>query len=362
MRVNGSTAPLLAAVCTAVLCASTWSVVNADQGAPAPAAQGPAGGRGGRVGGAPGRGGRGGPQTQVASVLDLQQMMAALPDAAPAEPTQPRRVLVLAKSQGFVHSMIPLGARTVEALGQKTGAWTTVISYDPAVVTADNLQQYDAIVLDSTTGTFLDEPGNEAVTDARKTAFMDFVRGGKGLAVIHAGTDSYHSLPNGGDPLWPEYNKMIGGYFKWHWSYPTQIVMKVEDVNNPINAPFTSMRGGQRVARGGNSLAIVDEVYTYAMNSWDRKKVHVLTSIDYDKMLPEVKALEPVEGRRTDGDYVLSYIHKEGSGRVFVEVLGHHESIFKDRAMLEHILAGIQYALGDLQADDSPAPMASAAK
>ena len=72
------------------------------------------------------------------------QMMAALPDTAPATPKQPRRVLVLAKAAGFVHSSIPLAARTIEAMGQKTGAWTTVISYDPAVVTAENLQQYDA--------------------------------------------------------------------------------------------------------------------------------------------------------------------------------------------------------------------------
>src|SRR5204863_8957430 len=76
-----------------------------------------------------------GPQPQVARVTDLMQMMAAVPDTAPATPKQPRRVLVLAKAAGFVHSSIPLAARTIEAMGQKTGAWTTVISYDPAVVT-----------------------------------------------------------------------------------------------------------------------------------------------------------------------------------------------------------------------------------
>ena len=34
----------------------------------------------------------------------LMQMMAALPDAPPAVPKQPRKVLVLAKAAGFVHS------------------------------------------------------------------------------------------------------------------------------------------------------------------------------------------------------------------------------------------------------------------
>ena len=84
-----------------------------------------------------------------------------------------------------------------------------------------------------------------------------------------------------------------------------------------------------------------------------RSRAHILTSIDYAKMPAEVKALEPAP-QRTDHDYALSYLVKEGQGRVFVEVLGHDESIYKQTPMLAHILAGMQYALGDLQADDSP--------
>ena len=58
--------------------------------------------------------------------------------------------------------------------------------------------------------------------------------------------------------------------------------------------------------------------------------------------------------QRTDHDYALSYIHREGQGRVFVTVLGHDESIYKIPAYLQHVLAGVQYAIGDLAADDSP--------
>ena len=49
-----------------------------------------------------------------------------------------------------------------------------------------------------------------------------------------------------------------------------------------------------------------------------------------------------------------SWIRREGNGRVFYEALGHSETIYYNNpAMLEHILAGMQYVLGDLQADDS---------
>jgi type 1 glutamine amidotransferase len=308
-------------------------------------------------------------QPQVARVTDLLQMMSALPESAPATPKQPRKVLVLARAAGFVHASIPLAARTIEALGQKTGAWTTVITYDAADINTDNLRQYDAIFLASTTGLFLDDPNDQSATTARRNAMLEFVRSGKGLAGIHAATDSYHGAAaspagaaasravDGGSPLWPAFNTLIGGYFKFHWIYPTQIAVKIDDPDNPINAPFTSLHqpSGVRLPR---PFSIVDEVYTFNQNSWSRSNAHVLTSIDYAKMPPDVKALEPAP-RRTDGDYALSYIRREGKGRVFVELLGHDESIYKLTPMLAHILAGLQYVLGDLQADDSPAIQAT---
>ncbi len=53
----------------------------------------------------------------------------------------------------------------------------------------------------------------------------------------------------------------------------------------------------------------------FGNDSFSRKNVHVLTSIDYDKMSPQDKAKEP--NPRPDHDYALSYIHREGDGRVF---------------------------------------------
>src|SRR5687768_14596817 len=70
-------------------------------------------------------------QNQTPRAEDVAAMMAALPAAAPVKPKQPRRVLVLGKAAGFVHSSIPLAARTIEEIGKKTGAWSTAITYDP---------------------------------------------------------------------------------------------------------------------------------------------------------------------------------------------------------------------------------------
>lgn len=291
-------------------------------------------------------------QKQFANPSDIAGMMAALPDKAPAAPQSLRHVLVLCKAAGWVHTSIPLAAKMVEYLGDKTGAWITTITYDPATVTDANLKQYDAIFLDSTTGEFLDDPNDKAVTQARRQALLNFVKGGKGLAGVHAATDSYHTSGRPASPgaaapaptaTWPEFNEAIGGFFKFHWTYPTLIPVKIDDPNSPLTSMFP--------ARG---YEIVDETYTFAQDSFSRKRVHVLTSINYKKMSEEDKAKEPAGTKRTDGDYALSYIQRVGNGRVFYEAHGHDEKIYFSRPFIAHMLAGIQYAIGDLKADDSP--------
>jgi len=363
---------------------------------------------------------------------DVEKMMAALPDKAPAKPRQPRKVLVLAKAAGYVHSCIPLVAKTVEALGAKTGAWTTAITYDPAAISEQNLKQYDVLFLDNTTGAFLDDPHDAAATAARRKALLEFVRSGKGLAGIHAAGDSYHEearvagsggapaaaasraggpgahlasqmlaagdtnkdqklsreelsaladawfakldaekagrvsqaefvtrfasvlpppppaaphvVPQGRDTqvgTWPEFDHMIGGFFKFHWVYPQLITTKIDDPKSPLTAMFHAQE-----------FDIHDETYTFGMDTWSRTNLHILTSIDYDKMSDADKAKE--EYPRADHDYGLSWIHREGKGRVFYEAHGHSERVYAIKPMLEHVLAGVQYALGDLKADDSP--------
>jgi type 1 glutamine amidotransferase len=350
---------------------------------------------------------------------DIAKMMAALPDKAPAKSQKPRKVLVLAKAAGYIHNSIPLAATTIEEMGKKTGAWTATTTYDAAQINADNLKQYDAIFLASTTGDFLDDPNDQAATAARRQALLDFVRGGKGLAGIHAAGDSYHGSggagggggrssrgPAGtfagqflnqgdknadraltGDEMsalaslwfdrldakktgtvaqtdfeqrfpgfvlnvgrqgrdnqvgtWPDFDRMIGGFFKFHWLDPQLITVKIDDPKSPLTAMFH-----------GQEFDVRDEIYTYGMDTWSRENLRILTSIDYAKMSDEDKLKEDFP--RADHDYGLSWIKRDGNGRVFYQALGHHERTYAMRPMLEHLLAGMQYALGDLQADDSP--------
>ena len=141
---------------------------------------------------------------------------------------------------------------------------------------------------------------------------------------------------------WPEFNTMIGGFFKFHWNDGQDITVKVDDPNSPLTAMF----------KGKPQLIVVDETYTFGRETYSRKNLRVLTSIDYAKMTDEDKKKE--SNPRDDGDYALSWIRRDGKGRVFYEAFGHNEKIYAMTPILEHMLAGMQYALGDLQADDSP--------
>jgi hypothetical protein len=371
--------------------------------------------------------GAGNSTPMTTSQASLDAMLAALPATPGEKPLRARKVLVMAHTGagGFVHESIPLAAKTVEALGKRGDLWTTTVTYNPADINAKNLRQYDAIFLASTTACFLDDP-DPAVTAARRSAFLDFVRSGKGVAAIHAATDAYHSdcvaseaaAKNGGGGLnipalilsaqlmtaadkdnknavsrqewtavaddwfqkldtgntgkvsqadfvarfgsllppldmkrvnidskpvlqWTDFNTLIGGYFKFHWPDPQVIYVKIDDPKSPLTGMFH-----------GKEFEIHDETYTFQQESFSRRNAHVLTSIDYDKMSPEDKAKEA--NPRTDADYALSYIRREGQGRVFYEGHGHSDRVYAMTPMLEHLRAGIQYALGDLPADDSP--------
>jgi type 1 glutamine amidotransferase len=83
----------------------------------------------------------------------------------------------------------------------------------------------------------------------------------------------------------------------------------------------------------------------------------VLLSIDVEKtcFFPRHHIL-PV--RMADKDFPVTWIRAYGRGRVFYSSLGHGAPVFWNELMLQHFLAGIQYALGDLKADSKPSDQA----
>ncbi|KKL06440.1 hypothetical protein LCGC14_2596000, partial [marine sediment metagenome] len=82
---------------------------------------------------------------------------------------------------------------------------------------------------------------------------------------------------------------------------------------------------------------------------YSRERLHVLAGIDTDKTDMTKDSIQ-----RTDGDFGLVWVQDYGKGRSFFTAFGHYKELLWKPEILQHYLAGIQFALGDLPVDTTP--------
>ena len=266
-----------------------------------------------------------------------QQVDAALPAKAPAKPKKPRRLLVtnFAKVNARVvlgHPSIPAANYAIEQMGKRTGAYETVLSNDIEMFRPDKIKHFDAVCFENSQGVLWDDP-------ELKQSLLDFVRGGHGLVGFHAAIATFVQSPV--YDQWPEFGRMLGGTENGGhpWGPTDSYFFKVDDPKSPLDAAFH-----------GKGFEVTDEVMQLQEPAL-RDRLHVLLSIDMDRSKPTHTVL-PV--REQDKDFPLTWIRAEEKGRVFCSGMGHVPGVFENKLLLEHFLAGIQYALGDLKADATP--------
>lgn len=278
------------------------------------------------------------PESAVAKFKDnpTDEHRAAIDAGLPAptaEPAKKRKVLVFYRCEGFVHTSIPFGNYAMEALARETGAFSVDLADDYSVFTKKNLAQYDGILFNNTTHLTPDA--------AQREAIMDFIHSGKGVIGFHAAADNFGE--------WEEGIALMGGIFDGHpWTAGGTWAFTVEDPDHPLNAAFN-----------GKGFWHKDEIYWYKAENFEgRDKLRVLLSLDMSK--PENAA--PFEAEKWKGkvadpkavDVPVSWCREVGEGRLFYTNLGHNDMTFADTTVLQHMLDGIQYALGDLEANAIP--------
>jgi len=260
-----------------------------------------------------------------------RQLEALVGEGLPANPSSPRRLLVFYRTDGFCHRQsIVAGNEAIRIAAERAKAWKVDFSDDYMALQPHNLAKYDALVLNNTTNLKTDRYRYVA------PALVDFVKYGKGLAVIHSGDDGFNEVP---DILY-----MIGGRFCGHpWGGGGTWSFKVEDPKSPLAAMFPK-----------DGFKFSDEIYMQAAPYFSRQALHVLVSLDLgDPATKEALDKSDVR-RRPDNDYAVAWVRRFGSGRVFYTSFGHDERAWLNGPTLKHILGGIQYALRDLSADETP--------
>ena len=266
----------------------------------------------------------GGPATPLAPEREYAEIWDAVPERPVTGPAETRRILVFSRSEGFVHEAIGATEVALKYMGEKTGAFEVTVSTDMDAFDASNLARFDAVVFNNTTQLAFDDP-------VHRRALLEFVRGGKGVIGIHAATDNFYN--------WPEAAAMMGGLFDGHpWGAGGTWAVKIDEPGHPLNRSFERQ-----------AFLIRDEIYQI-MGPYSRDTHRVLLSLDMSNLRNgQVEGIE-----REDDDFAISWIKPFGAGRVFYCSLGHNPEVLRNEAVLAHYLAGIQYALGDLEVDDTP--------
>jgi type 1 glutamine amidotransferase/sugar phosphate isomerase/epimerase len=266
-----------------------------------------------------------GPDLLTADVR--QQIDAATPRQAIARPAKPRKLLVTDIQMYSGHSTIPHGNHLLELMGKYTGAFEPTFSNDWRLLTYPKIKEFDAVYLNNVCGMVHNDP------DVRE-GILRFVREGGGIGGHHAVTYANNN--------WPEFADMMGGWSGMH--HVEKQMVKVDDPNSPLTKSF-----------GSASFEHTDEFYIFPPYSpYSREKQHVLLSIDVEKSDRATANRFCVPCTRPDQDYGLAWIRTYGKGRTYFTPLGHTTIFYTDQRWTQHVLAAVQYILGDLAADATP--------
>ncbi|MER7044825.1 ThuA domain-containing protein [Streptomyces jumonjinensis] len=224
-----------------------------------------------------------------------------------------KRVLVFSKTAGYRHDSIPAGIAALEELGRSSNI-TVDATETAAQFTTGNLARYDAVVFLSTTGDVLNAD--------QQRAFEKYVATGGGYMGVHAAADTEYD--------WPFYGGLVGAYFSSHPRVQPATV-RVEDHTHPATQHL------------GEEWQRTDEWYDYATNPRDQARVlAALDETTYD-------------GGAMKGDHPIAWCQTYGGGRSFYTGGGHTKESYAEPDFRKHLLGGVRYAAGQINADCTPA-------
>jgi uncharacterized protein len=260
-------------------------------------------------------------QSVLVMILSL-----AMTGAAFAQPAK-KRLLVIGQSKGYQHEAISTAMVTLYNLGRTSGKWDTYFRTDCAAITkkplkwgAKNLNDFDAVVF------FTD--GDLDMDDAQKADLLSFVRDdGKGFIGIHSAAITFLS--------WPEYGKMLGGYFDGHPWGEFDAPLVVEDTDFPGMGHFDSR------------FTLKDEIYQ--IKDFSRDNVRVLLRLDADKVDLSKKGVH-----RSDRDFAVVWARNYGKGRVLYNGLGHRLELWDRPDFQKMWLETVLWSMGSIPGDASP--------
>lgn len=254
---------------------------------------------------------------------DKKKIDAALPHQVIAKVKKPRKLLVidLCPGGGYYHDTIAHANYALRGIGKNTGAFEPIFSNDLNNLKYPKIKEFDGVFLNSVVGEVFPDPDV-------LNGLLRFVREGGGVAGIHGSTYASQDLP--------EYSELMGAADGPH--KVEDATLMIEDKNSPLTSMFKQTDFPYR-----------DEFYHFLPTGpYSREKLHILIGIDVKKSDMSNWHVRP------DNDYGLVWIKNYGKGRVYNCAFGHTPTFFERTDLAQHMLAAIQFILGDLPADATP--------
>jgi type 1 glutamine amidotransferase len=227
---------------------------------------------------------------------------------APSHAEERARLLYFTHSAGFRHNVVPASQDILKKIGATAPGFDITATEDVSVFSPESLRRFAAVMFFTT--------GELPMSEGEKSALTRFVGAGGGFLGVHSATDTFY--------LWPEYLKLIGGYFNEH-PWHQKVTIEVADRSSPL------------VGFLPPSFSITDEIYQ--ISDFDHGGSHVLLRLD-----PSSVDLTAAGVHRRFYGWPLAWTRSYG-GRVFYTALGHEEAVWSDPRYQEMLHNAILWAM-----------------
>lgn len=217
---------------------------------------------------------------------------------------QKKKILIFSKTVGFHHQVIAPGIIAIQKLGLENH-FDVDTTTDARKINTTNLKKYQAVIFLHTTGNVFDQK--------QEQAFQRYIQSGAGFVGVHSATNT--------EVDWPWFGQLIGAYFTDH---PSPQVAEMHVLNRNTIATQHLPEIWKRN----------DEWYNFKNIS---EKIQVLITVDE----------ESYKGGKNGKVHPIAWFHDFDGGRSFYTGLGHTTESYTDPLFLQHLLGGIQYAMGE---------------
>ena len=184
---------------------------------------------------------------------------------------------------------------TIAPVLAKTGDFEVTLTDKKDDLKIDNLRKYNVVMFYGSGGDFTDP--------AQEKGLEEFVKGGGGMAGVHA-TDAFKKS----DVYW----RMMGGQFTTHGG--GKFMFRIEDKQHPITAPM-------------KDFEIQDETYQNKIHP--QAKLHSLGKVDRDKEQQS-----------------MAWVQDYEKGRIFCTTLGDNRGAWTNPGFQQLVVRGLYWSAG----------------